>query len=120
MITADLEQAFTQLCQNIFTTLGKSNNEPMLFTLIKHECSDEFIVAQSCDHTYVDARSAQVIFNHIINHYNALCSKDTSTANDIILMAKALRTLPADQIIDECFKGNPQANHEKNYRQSEL
>ena len=114
MITADLEQAFTQLCQNIFTTLGKSNSEPMLFTLIKHECSDEFIIAQSCDHTYVDARSAQVIFNHIINHYNALCSKDSSTANDIILMVKALRTLPADQIIDECFKGSPQANHEKN------
>lgn len=114
IISVDLDQGFAQLCENIFTVFDKPNSEPMLFNIIKNDLDDEFIIAQSCNHIYVDARSAEVIFNHIINHYNALCTEDTSTADDIILMTKALRTLPADSVIDECFKENLTANHDKN------
>ena len=116
LLTSDLDQAFSQLCEDSFVIFDKENSEPMLFTIIKSTCDfdDEFIISQSCNHIYVDARSAEVIFNNIINYYNALCSEDTSTAKDIVLRTKALRTLSSDIVIDECFKENPSANHDKN------
>lgn len=114
IIAPDLDQAFAQLCEKSFTTFDKVNSEPMLFTIINSEIDDEFIISQSCSHLYVDARSAEIIFNNIIKHYNAICSQDTSTANDIILMTKALRTIESTMVIDECFKENPSASHDKN------
>ena len=116
IVTADLDQGFSQLCKDSFTIFDKPNSEPMLFTLIKNtsELDDEFIISQSCNHIYVDARSAEVIFNNIINYYNALCSQDMATANDIILKTKALRTLSSDIVIEQCFTENPNANHDNN------
>lgn len=116
IVTSNLDQGFSQLCKDSFTIFDKPDSEPMLFTLIKtdHDLGDEFIISQSCNHVYVDARSAEVIFNNIINHYNALCSQDTSTANDIVLKTQALRTLASEFVIEECFKNNPHANHDNN------
>lgn len=114
VVTTDLEQGFAQLSKDIFTRFDKPNSEPMLFTLIKSELDDEFILSQSCNHLYVDARSAEVIFNNIINYYNALCREDTSTVTEIILSTKALRTLSPNVVINECFEENPNANHDNN------
>lgn len=114
--TSDLDQEFSRLCRESFILFDKPNSEPMLFTLIKNadDLDDEFIISQSCNHIYVDARSAEVIFNNIINHYNALCLQDTTAANDIVLKTQALRTLESTIVIEECFNNNPHADHDNN------
>lgn len=114
--TSDLDLAFANLCSDSFIEFDKANGEPMLLTLIKNtnDLIEEFIICQSCCHTYVDARSAEVIFNNIIQYYNALTIKDASTAKTITEKTLVLRTVDSQRVIEHCFAQNPHADHDQN------
>jgi len=113
---ANLETAFAQVCQDSHQNFAKQKQVPMLFTLIQgtNTEKDEFIIAQTSCHTHVDARSSEVIFNKIIEHYNALSQQDESKNKAIIASAEQLQTVDADFIIQQRFALNETASHDDN------
>ncbi len=113
----DLDEGFAILCSNSYVILRQQNHAPMSFTLIQPPSpknNTEFIIAQLCNHTYVDARSAEVIFNKIIELYNRLCQQDNSAAEAVLSSIQKLHTAPPDIVIEERFNASPKTNHKDN------
>lgn len=113
----NLEEAFTQVCQHSHKTFEAQNYVPMFFTLIlgtNPSEENEFIIAQTSCHTHVDARSSEVIFNNIIDYYNALYKQSNTEKEGIIAATQQLKTVDSDIVIKQRFEMNSTANHEKN------
>jgi hypothetical protein len=72
----------------------------MLF-VIRQANSQKFCLAQMNQHTYVDARSAEIIFNKIIRNYNALTQNNYDISEKIIGEISVMTTLSANSIIKE-------------------
>jgi len=97
----DIDSEFRELCRNSLSLLDEGQHCPMVLTVIRdrHQAG-EFIIAQTSEHTYVDARSSEVLFNHIIDYYNALCRNDTARLDGIIQAVKKLRTASSAEMIE--------------------
>lgn len=97
----DIDNEFRELCRNSLSLLDEGQHCPMVLTVIRdrHQAG-EFIIAQTSEHSYVDARSSEVLFNRIIDHYNALCRKDTARLVSIIQAVKKLRTASSADMIE--------------------
>jgi len=96
----DIDNAFRELCRNSLSLLDGGKHCPMVLTVIQDRSNpDEFIIAQTSEHTYVDARSSEVIFNRIIDYYNALSRNDTARMEAIIAAAEKIRTLGSAEMI---------------------
>ena len=96
----DIDHEFSELCRNSLSLVDNGKHCPMVLTVIRDRRNpDEFIIAQTSEHTYVDARSSEVIFNRIIDYYNALSRGDTARLETIAAAAKKIRTLSSAEMI---------------------
>lgn len=96
----DIDAEFKELCRQSLSLVDDGNHCPMGLTVIRdRHNSHDFIIAQTSEHTYVDARSAEIIFNLIVDYYNALSSGNTRRLGDVIAAAKRIRTLGSDEMV---------------------
>ncbi|MGZ4981060.1 MAG: hypothetical protein ACXV8U_19860 [Methylobacter sp.] len=95
----DINQEFGQLCRHSLSLLDGDRHCPMQLTVIRSSNSSEFIIAQTSEHTYLDARSSEVIFDWIVGYYNALSQDNTERLGEIVAAAKDLKTLHSDEMM---------------------
>jgi hypothetical protein len=97
----DIGAEFNELCRQSLSLVDKDNHCPMVLTVICDKSGgNEFIIAQTSEHTYVDARSAETIFNLIIDYYNALSVGNTDRLKEITAAVTKMRTIPSNEIVD--------------------
>lgn len=97
----DIDEEFRQLCRHSLSLIDNANHCPMVLTVIRdRNNNEEFIIAQTSEHTYLDARSSEVIFDRIVDYYNALTRGDTGRLAEIVAAAKRIRTLSSDDMVE--------------------
>jgi len=104
----DINQEFKNVCGRSFDILANSGHYPMALVLIlennnqqtKPDSEKNFIIAQLSEHTYVDAGSSEVIFNNIIDHYNALTNHDIEKTQSILKVTNKLKTIGTQAMVD--------------------
>jgi hypothetical protein len=97
----DIEQEFKSLCGRSLELFRESGQFPMLMAVIKQRGSgEEFIIAQLSEHTYTDAGSSEVIFNRVVDYYNALLVNDSTKQSVILEEASKVKTLDAGSMIN--------------------
>jgi hypothetical protein len=97
--SGDIDHAFKQLCRDSLSLLEDDNHCPMQLTVIRSLGRKEFIIAQTSEHTYFDARSSEVIFDWIVGYYNALSQGNAERLAEIVAAAKNFKTLHSDEIM---------------------
>lgn len=96
----DIDEEFRRLCRHSLSLVEGDKHCPMQLTVIRDQnISKEFIIAQTSEHTYLDARSSEVIFDWIVDYYNALSQGDTDRLAEIVASAKNLKTLHSDEMM---------------------
>lgn len=96
----DIEQEFKRLCSDSLSLVDNDNHCPMVLTVILDKAgSDEFIIAQTSEHTYLDARSSEVIFNKIIEYYGALTQGDTAKLEAILASVAKIKTISSGEML---------------------
>ncbi len=96
----DIDQAFKHLCSDSLSLVDDGNHCPMVLTVIlDKKGSGEFIIAQTSEHTYLDARSSEVIFNKIVEYYNALTRGDTASLDAILVSAARIKTISSGEML---------------------
>ncbi len=109
----DLDQAFKDLCKNSLSLLEEGGHCPMVLSVILDKTiGKEFIIAQTTEHTYLDARGSESIFNKILEYYNALCRGELDRLPGIVDSAKDIKTLSGQQILQILSADGH--DHEKN------
>lgn len=101
--TDDPESAFIELCAAIFSRYQASNQFPMLLTIIEQtktneEAEGQYIVVQTMDHSFCDARSSEFIFKWVVDYYNAILDADKHRQTTVIDTVKNLTTPGSDDI----------------------
>jgi hypothetical protein len=97
----DIDLEFKRLCRDSLSLVDDGRHCPMALTVIvNRNGSDEFIIAQSSEHTYLDARSSEVIFNKIIEYYGALTRGDTARLDEILVSAARIKTISSREMLD--------------------
>lgn len=95
----DLQAGFEALCRDSLAFHGDGRHCPMTVTVLRQRGNPhEFIIAQTCEHTYVDARGAETVFNLVADHYNALCAGDAQAQAAAVDAARRLETLPGKEM----------------------
>lgn len=95
----DLQAGFEALCRDSLAFHGDGRHCPMTVTVLRQRGNaHEFIVAQTCEHTYVDARGAEVVFNLVADLYKALCTGDTAAQAAVLDAARRIETLPGKEM----------------------
>jgi len=90
----DLQAGFEALCRDSLAFHGDGRHCPMTVTVLRQRGNPhEFIIAQTCEHTYVDARGAETVFNLVADHYNALCAGDARAQAAVLDAACRIETL---------------------------
>ncbi|BAE51739.1 hypothetical protein amb2935 [Paramagnetospirillum magneticum AMB-1] len=90
----DIDHEFNELCRDSLSLVDDGRRCPMALTVIRNaKAPHDFIIAQTSEHTYVDARSAETIFNLIVDYYNALCRGDHAALSKILDAAESIVTL---------------------------
>lgn len=108
----DIERDFAELCRHSLELSNEEKHSAMALTVLHQKGSNEFIIAQTCEHTYVDARSAECLFNRLIEHYNAGLRGDRQRQQEVLAAAAAMRTatleemLPAFALDDVSYQQN--------------
>ncbi|MBS1145663.1 MAG: hypothetical protein H6R14_3069 [Proteobacteria bacterium] len=111
----DIDQAFKELCRDSLSLLDDGKHCPMALAVIRDRRNpDQFIITQTCEHTYVDARSAEVIFNRVIDYYNALSRGDDARMEAILAAAESTRTLGSAEMIERLAADGHDHDHEAN------
>ena len=96
----DIDDAFQELCRHSLSLLDGDSHCPMALTVIRDRGnSNEFIIAQTSEHTYVDARSAEIIFNRVVDYYNAMMRGDDERMAEISVAAKNSKTLSSEEMV---------------------
>ena len=104
--TDDLDQAFAAWCQNSLALAEGAQPCPMALAVLRERAKPQhFILAQTCEHTYVDARSAETLFNLIVDHHNALCLGDAARAAEVLEAARRLHTLSGKEAVQQLTAG---------------
>jgi hypothetical protein len=95
----DLQAGFEALCRDSLSFHGDGRHCPMTVTVLRQRGNpNEFIVAQTCEHTYVDARGAEAVFNLVADHYNAGLAGDAAGQAAALDAALAIRTLSGKEM----------------------
>lgn len=90
----DIDRTFGELCRDSLALIEGSNYCPMVLTVIRNRRNPrDFIIAQTSEHTYLDARSAEVLFNRLIDYYNALSRGEALRMEEILAATRRIRTL---------------------------
>lgn len=97
---ADLDLAFGELCRDSLALAEAGGHCPMAITVLRQSDSDEFIIVQTCEHTYLDARSAEFLFNRMIACYNAQRSGDAAARQAALAAVRRVRTVGGDEMVD--------------------
>jgi len=110
----DLDDAFAELCRGIVeeTKLDGDHHHPMALAVLRQRGSDEFLIAQTSEHTYVDARSAEFLFNRMVAYYNAMMRGDRDAQHDIVASVRRVRTLGSGEMLK--VLGLDDGAHERN------
>lgn len=108
----DLDQAFGAWCRDSLDLAADGAHCPMALAVLRRRGSDEFLIAQTSEHTYLDARSAEFLFNRMIEHYNAGLDGDSARQAAIEAAVRALRTVPGDRVVETL--GLDDARHREN------
>ena len=95
----DIERDFAELCRHSLELSDEEKHSAMALTVLRQKGSDEFIIAQTCDHTYVDARSAECLFNRLVEHYNASLRGDAQRQHEMLSLTAATRTAPLEEML---------------------
>jgi len=96
----DIDNEFQELCRHSLSMVDNGQHSPMVLTVIRDRGdSKEFIVAQTSEHTYVDARSSEVIFNRVIEHYNASMRGDTGRMEEILAAVGKIKTIGSEEMV---------------------
>jgi hypothetical protein len=95
----DIDEEFRQLCRHSLSLVADGRHCPIQLTVIRNANSSEFIIAQTSEHTYLDARSSEVIFDWIVDYYNALSQGNAERLGKIVAAAKKLKTLHSDEMM---------------------
>ncbi|MCW8931251.1 MAG: hypothetical protein OQL19_13545 [Gammaproteobacteria bacterium] len=103
--TDDIDEEFKNICSRSFDLLKEANHYPMLLAVIEPVITKDaeenvFIIAQLSEHAHCDAGSSELIFNKVIEHYNALESDDHTSAQKILEGIKDLITLDSEDMIE--------------------
>jgi hypothetical protein len=97
----DIEAEFDELCRHSLSLVEDDKHCPMRLTVIRDKNNpQDFIIAQTSEHTYLDARSSEVIFDWIVNYYNALTQGNTEQLAQVIAAAKNFKTLHSEEMIN--------------------
>lgn len=94
----NLDNAFAELCRDSTGETDDGTHAKMVITLLRSRCSDDFVIAQTCDHAYVDGRSAAFLFNRIVEHYNLTLAHDPVGQQRILTSVHSLRTIGSDEL----------------------
>ncbi|MBI2306158.1 MAG: hypothetical protein HYU78_02535 [Rhodocyclales bacterium] len=108
----DVDQAFTELCRDSLSLAEGDSYCPMALTVLLQRGSREFIIAQTSEHTYLDARSAEFLFNRLVAHYNALMRDDADQQREILAAVRRVHTIGGDEMLD--ILGLDDAAHQDN------
>ncbi|QYN46392.1 hypothetical protein [Gilliamella sp. ESL0405] len=101
MQCADIEQRFAEFSASIFNTSKEFDEFPMFFTLLESDTNGDeknYIFAQTVNHTYCDARAAELIINWLIDYYNALVEGNLQGQQKIITKLNNLTTLASKNV----------------------
>jgi len=108
----DLDHEFGELCRSALAQADGGGHHPMTMALLRQRGSDEFLLAQTSEHTYLDARSAEFLFNHIVGHYNAMMRGDKAAQQEIIAAVRRVRTVDGAEMLK--ILGLDDGTHEVN------
>lgn len=108
----DIDQAFAELCRDSLSLTEDGAHCPMALTVLQQRGSNEFIIAQTSEHTYLDARSAEFLFNRLVAHYNALVKGDAGQQREILDAVRRVRTIGGDEMLE--ILGLDDAAHQDN------
>jgi hypothetical protein len=73
------------------------------------------MIAQTSEHTYLDARSAEFLFNSLVDHYNASMCGNTKAQEEVLAGVGRICTIDSDEMLkilgleDEMHNGNLQS-----------
>ncbi|WP_371323672.1 hypothetical protein VX159_14940 [Dechloromonas sp. ZY10] len=95
----DIERDFAELCRQSLELSDEEKHSAMALTVLRQNGSNEFIIAQTCEHTYVDARSAECLFNRLIEHYNAGLRRDQPRQQAVLSAAATTRTAALEEML---------------------
>ena len=107
----DLTLSFQSLSSKSIKLIGIA---PMMMTLLKSQKDNEFIIAVSTNHTYMDARSANYVFNQVIKHYNASIASNIQLKELSIETIKSLGTEAGCDFVDKQLKIKTDVNNTNN------
>ncbi|MDQ5880078.1 MAG: hypothetical protein QG638_2815 [Pseudomonadota bacterium] len=96
----DIDRGFAELCRDSLSLAADNAHCPMALTVLRQRGGNEFIIAQTCEHTYLDARSAEYLFNHLIGHYNAQMRGDEARQHDIVEAVRRVRTITGEKMLE--------------------
>ena len=96
----DIDREFTELCRSSLNLGNDGDHCPMAVTVLQHSGGNEFIIAQTCEHTYLDARSAEFLFNRMIDHYNAGQRGDAAGQQAAIEAVGRVHTIPGSRMLE--------------------
>ncbi len=121
----NLSQDFINLSSNSIDLITNSGNAPCLFYVLEDKKNSAFILAMLTNHTYMDARSANYIFGHIIKHYNGSLKKDLKVQRESIQAVSILETIHWKNFVDERlslsnFNHNDNVTHLSQYKVKDL
>lgn len=109
----DLDEAFGELCRGSLAWIENGARSPMAMAVLRSRSDpDEFILAQTSEHTYLDARSAEFLFNAIVDHYNAGLAGDSTRQAELVEGVRRISTPPGDEVASLLGLGH--AQHERN------
>ncbi len=122
MKSSDIDRELEDLSEAaaIMSLSVDSNHSPMILAVIQSICDsgkDEFYITQICSHLYLDGRSAEYLFNLIVDYYNALSCGDTLRPEEIIRSAKQLRTISSDSVLSDLLDTVSPTIHHGNIRE---
>ena len=109
MTCSDVDLGFRSIVSTCYELSGPFVPSAMELIVIISDNSDELILTQICSHVYFDARSAEVIFNKIIEYYNALVNDAVSVMESIVESARQLHTISSNSMLR--LLGSDQQKH---------
>ena len=107
----DIEGDFKQLSSQ---SIDQISTAPIIMNVLENKNRSEFIIAISTNHTYMDARSANYIFNNFINHYNAVLQDEPALSKGILSKIKSLKTISGENFVTQALSQREEIHNAKN------
>lgn len=109
----DVDREFGELCRHSLGWIENGGHCPMALTVLRNRAEPrDFIIAQTSEHTYVDARSAEVVFNRIVEYYNALMRGDENEQARIVACISQAGTSDGGEV--SAILGLEDEEHQRN------